>query len=87
MKKSRKERLNNIITKGKWHYILVHGVLLWGVSTAILFSIIWHFIGLSGFNTIILPSLLLFPLGGVLWGLIMWFIIKREHSNTLKTDP
>jgi len=86
MNNSKKEKLNKLVAKGIWHYVLVYGVLLWGVTTAILFSIFWHFFGLSSFGSVILPSLIQFPLGGVIFGLLMWYIMKWQYKKSLNDE-
>jgi len=51
--------------KGKWHYIFVYGVLGWGVSKAILFSLMQVFLGEAAFFAILPLLLILFPIGGL----------------------
>ncbi|MCB5225573.1 hypothetical protein JAO78_001910 [Alishewanella sp. 16-MA] len=75
------EKLKALVRKGKWSYVLKHGVLGWGVPTAILWSAIMHFIDSIPFNESIFLALVLFPIGGLFWGLFMWFFIKREVSK------
>ncbi|MCF4008159.1 hypothetical protein [Rheinheimera sp. UJ63] len=81
MHQHQSEKLKALVKKGKWSYVLKHGVLGWGVPTAILWSAIMHFIGSIPFNESIFLALVLFPIGGLFWGLFMWFFIKREFSK------
>jgi hypothetical protein len=74
-------KLEKIIAKGKWHYIIVNGVLGWGVSTAVLFSLIQSFTSEESFADAIGLSIMLFPLAGVGWGLFMWFYINKQHCK------
>jgi len=64
--------------KGKWHYIFVKGMLGWGFSTAILYTIIDALFELRSFafdreflKTFII-SMIVFPLGGILVGYWIW---------------
>ncbi|GGW64009.1 hypothetical protein [Alishewanella tabrizica] len=81
MNQQKSEKLKAVIQKGKWSYVLKHGVLGWGVLTAILWSAIMHFIGSIPFTESIFLALVLFSIGGVFWGLCMWFFINREFSK------
>jgi phosphate/sulfate permease len=74
-------KLEKIIAKGKWHYIIVNGVLGWGVSTAVLFSLFQSFTSEQFFTDVIGLSIILFPLAGVGWGLFIWFYINKQYCK------
>jgi len=75
-----KNRLDNIIKKGCFHYILIYGVLFWGVGTAILVSLLQDFTGSPQTITTVAKSLVTFPIAGA----FMWFFaIKRRHNKKL----
>jgi len=64
------EKWEKLRAKGKWNYILLYGVLGWGFSTGILFSLIFPLgMAATGSSAPFLPvfalSVALFPLGGV----------------------
>jgi hypothetical protein len=82
--KMKLEEWEKIRTKGKWHYILTYGVLLWGVSTAILFSLLTTFVmGEQASFLITLPlSIVLFPLGGIAWGYFMWIFSEKAYKKS-----
>lgn len=67
--------------RGKWSFILIHGVLLWGVSTALLFSLIFSLVMVCDFMSIFVFSIILFPLGGVIWGYFMWIFRENLRKN------
>lgn len=77
-------KLKRLIDKGKWHYICVYGVLGWGVSTAILFSLLQVFSGEAAFVDAILLSLIMFPIGGFFWGLYIWSYLVKQYAKTNK---
>ncbi len=62
-----------------WRY----GVLGWGVTTAILFSLLMGLQdGWDGFVFKLIPALILFPLGGILWGRFMWMFMERRCDRS-----
>lgn len=70
--------------KGKAKYILIHGVLLWGVPMAIIMNIYFHF--RAGYPWIpttyyITP---IFLIGGFLFGLVMWSILENRYQKQIK---
>lgn len=81
MNSAQPSRLEKIISKGKWNYIIFHGVIGWGVTTAVLFSLLQSFTGEANFLEVLGPSLLLFPLGGVGWGAFMWSNFNKQFSK------
>jgi hypothetical protein len=59
-------------------YVLRFGVLGWGIPTAILFALIQGYRqGSDGFLFQLIPALIIFPLGGILFGRIMWWMMER----------
>lgn len=76
------EKWEKIRAKGKWNYILLDGVLGWGVSTAVLFSVIFPLIdGKQSFLHVFALSIFLFPLGGIAWGYFMWMFIEKAYEK------
>jgi phosphate/sulfate permease len=64
--------------QNKFRFILLRGVLGWGVPTAILSQLIKLFTGEESFFDGILLSLIIFPIVGVFFGYYMW---KLESKN------
>jgi hypothetical protein len=59
-------------------YVLRFGVFGWGIPTAILFALIQSYrLGSDGFLFQLIPALIIFPLGGILFGRIMWWMMER----------
>jgi len=75
------EKLKALVEKGKWSYVLKIGVLGWGVPTAVIWSVTMQFKGSIPFIKSLLFALAIFPACGVLFGLIMWFFVKRQYKN------
>ena len=77
MNKQQSEKLKALVEKVKWSYVFKHGVLSWGVPTAILCSVIMHSIGNIPFTESIFLTLVLFPIVGV----IVWTIDAVFHKS------
>ncbi|WP_148300738.1 hypothetical protein [Shewanella marina] len=82
MTPDRYHKLSQTISKGKWHYILMHGVIGWGIPTAVLFSIFQSYGDTTSFMQQIKPALLIFPLAGTAWGALMWSRINTQHQSS-----
>ena len=74
--------------KGNQHFVLVNGVLGWGVITAILWSVLMELIEPSQ-NIWVRPiiALIIFPIAGIAFGHLMWNksekAYEKETRNTL----
>lgn len=78
---NRAQRWERIRAKGPIHFVIVYGVLAWGIGTALLFSLFMSLI--AGWDlTRLLLALLLFPLGGFIWGGVTWVVSERRHNRT-----
>lgn len=86
--------LEELYNKGKRRYVILHGVLSWGVSTAIIFLLItslfqygFHFQEIidSFFSKKSLITLAIFIVAGFVWGNIMWKVITREVEKNRNT--
>ena len=82
------EKWAQIREKGKQRFVLVNGVLGWGVSTAILWVFLMEFLEPSE-NIWVRPitALIIFPIAGVAFGYLMWNKSEKAYekatSNTL----
>jgi succinate-acetate transporter protein len=76
------EKMEKIVGLGKTRFIIQFGILGWGVSTAILFAGTMAYTkGSIGFRELVI-TFLLFPIGGIFWGAIMWEVFKRAAKST-----
>ena len=78
---SKQVKLERLIAGGKWRFILLHGVLGWGISTAFFIYLIDHFLMNTQLINSFSQALLIYPAAGLLFGLIMWTMIKNEYSK------
>jgi len=83
------ERWGEIRARGRWRFISRYGVLGWGLGTGVLFSaIFWIFTGrATSYPTILLMSLILFPIGGIAWGALMWSFGERSWRRVNGDGP
>ncbi|MGL4837357.1 MAG: hypothetical protein ACRC22_07650 [Shewanella sp.] len=76
------EQWQAIRVKGKKHYIWRYGVLYWGLTTAVLWSIVMHFIQPAELIWLRpLVALVLFPLGGMLLGYMRWHSFEAKFKK------
>ena len=71
-------------SQGKWNYILMYGVLGWGVGTGVLFSLFFPLVteamgDKAPFLPVFAGSMVLFPLGGIAWGYGMWIYAEKVY--------
>jgi phosphate/sulfate permease len=83
-----------IIKKGKTSFIIRRGVISWGLSTAILFSIItflidnnFLFSGLVSYKFVkeLMSSLIIFPIAGLFMGMFLWNMLIK-HSKVQQKE-
>jgi hypothetical protein len=81
------EKLDRFTKLSRNQYILRVGVLGWGVPVAILFALIQSFeFGWDSFVFRLIPALILFPIGGIFFGLFMWKMLARKSAAAAKLD-
>lgn len=68
--------------KGKQRFVLVNGVLGWGATTAILWSVLMELIEPSQ-NIWVRPiiALIIFPIAGVVFGHLMWDKSEKAYEK------
>lgn len=80
------EKRAGLMKLGRSKFVLLFGVLGWGVPTAIMFALIQAYRdGWDGFLPTLIIALILFPLGGILWGRMMWWMMQRKCEKTAAT--
>jgi hypothetical protein len=68
---------------GRKRFVWLYGVLGWGVPTAILFSILRAYAeGWEQLPVILAISLAIFPLGGIVFGRVMWRCLERMNARS-----
>jgi len=70
---------------GRWRYTLIYGVLLWGIPVAILWSVAMAWTqGWGMLPNLLKLSLIGFPIGGVLYGRLMWWIFETRYEAAMR---
>ncbi|QLE86316.1 hypothetical protein FLM48_15290 [Shewanella sp. Scap07] len=74
-----------IRAKGKARFVMQHGVLYWGISTALMWSVIMHLIEPTE-PLWVRPAvaLVLFPLGGIFFGHFVWRSSEAKFNRLTK---
>jgi hypothetical protein len=70
-----------IRNQGFFRFVLIHGVLGWGIGTAVLYSLIMWLMSDVDIGRLLPLALVFFPLGGLLWGAIVWWYIDRKYQQ------
>lgn len=68
--------------RGRVRFIWINGFLLWGIPSAFLFSMLMGAIWGKNLFTILVISLILFPLFGLYFGGSVWESNERRYSKT-----
>lgn len=81
--RSKFEKWEKLRAKGEWDFILKYGVLLWGVGTAVLFSLFFPMAmgGKMPSLSVFALSIVLFPIGGIAWGHFMWIFGENAYMK------
>lgn len=75
------EKWEKIRSKGKNRFVWVNGVLIWGLTTAILWSIMMEIVQPSN-DIWIRPliALIIFPIGGIAFGHFTWHASEKKYK-------
>jgi len=76
-------RIEAILKKGKARYVILNGIIGWGLFSAILFIIWTHFTKSQMTPSDIIIPFVVFPAGGICWGLSMWHYFKRRIESEI----
>jgi hypothetical protein len=80
---ARRERWAATRARGKTRFVLQYGVLAWGVTTALIWTLVmalWQ--GWERFWMHLGIALVVFPLAGIFWGVWMWHWSERSHRRS-----
>ena len=66
---------------GLLRFVLLWGVLFWGLGTAILYSLFMSLVAHVDFLGILPISLIAFPIGGIFFGLTVWWLSERKYKQ------
>jgi len=81
MNKTQLERLERQLSKGKPHFILVWGVIFWGIPVAIVSKLGLHFLGKRLFFDGLISWLIIFAISGVFYGMWLWSFQNKKYKK------
>jgi len=81
------ERLRRVRERGHLRYVVLYGVLGWGMSTAVLFSLGMWLWEKEPFLHILPGALVAFGVSGILFGEIMWRGICARCDRLEREPP
>ncbi len=81
MNNNQRQKLQAIISKGKWNFILYRGVIAWGFMTPILFILIQYFRNGEQYPNHLWLYFIIFPIGGYVWGHFMWLYFNNKYQS------
>lgn len=77
-------RWQKIRERGPLRFILLRGVLGWGVTTAVLWCALMALFTDKDWVQLMTVALVGFPVGGVVWGTVMWCVGERQFGQTAR---
>lgn len=79
--RARLERWEAHRARGKTHFVLVRGMLQWGIASAFLWAAGMAWLQGKDFATLLTVALVIFPIGGILWGVAVWNLMERKRQK------
>ena len=78
MTTTKKEKLEKMLGKGKWSFVLWRGVVGCGLATVSLHALVEFMHKNKPFLETFMTEIILWPIAGVPFGLLMWNILNRK---------
>ena len=79
-------RWARIRRKGPLRFILLRGVLGWGLVAALVYSLVMWAVAGANLRVLLPLSMVIFPIGGVLWGAAMWWFLERRYQREARLE-
>jgi hypothetical protein len=95
LSEKQRKRWEQLRARGKRRFVVLHGVLGWGVPVAVVWSIwmqLWdNGFSLDGFLSArffsqMVVAFMVFPAAGILFGHWMWWFNERRYLRTQRSD-
>jgi Na+-driven multidrug efflux pump len=75
------EKWERVRAAGRARFVLVYGVVGWGVTVAVLYSLVSYFLLDQSFWRALIISLVLFPIGGYWLGKQWWDVNEKKYGG------
>ena len=79
-KTQKREAWIAIRERGLLRFVLLNGILKWGLSVAVLWSLVVLLVG-DGIGVGIGAAFVIFPALGALFGALLWMILDRKYGT------
>ena len=83
--RSRAANLERLLATGKRRFVVTYGVIGWGLTTGVIWTLAMHFVfdfwAGTGWGFPLVMLVTIWPLGGWLWGLVMWRFFTRRAQG------
>lgn len=79
--KTFEEQWEQLRKKGKAKYILIHGLLLWGIPMSLVANTYLHFRGGIPWTPMIYYTTPIFLIASLLFGLLMWKFLENRYNK------
>jgi len=87
LNQKQKARWASIRQRGLTRFVIFNGMIGWGLSTAILFALLDTYFERkviafdAEFIENLVTSLIIFPVGGIVWGIVVWFWTEKSYRK------
>ncbi len=81
MANDNRQRLEKLLSRGRWYFVLVRGVLFFGVGTAVLLTAWEYWQEGKPFLESLIERLPVFLLSGIFFGLFLWYHLNRQYKR------
>jgi protein-S-isoprenylcysteine O-methyltransferase Ste14 len=73
--------------RGRAFFVIVYGVLIWGIVTCVFFSVVFPLMIPDATSRDVWPiAVPIFAVGGIFWGLLAWSMTERQYVRWLATQ-
>ena len=87
MSAERADRWAEVRKGGRTRFVVLHGVVGWGLTTALLFSVVMPLINENDTFPELLPTALItFPIGGIAFGWFLWGVLERAYAKSRESS-
>jgi hypothetical protein len=87
MNQKQRSKWEKIRAKGKWRFVMLYGVLCFGMLSFVLGGLFGYFFFQSGFDLKrLLPEVMGFLVMGFFWGWMMWRINENKYRESGDRD-
>lgn len=87
MNQKQRDRWERTRSKGKWHFVSVYGVGLFGGLMVVVTSVFNMVLGTFAYGNLFRHTLPLCASGGVIFGLTTWFVGEYMYSRARHSTP